>query len=128
MRNGAQVEADLEQLWRRIVFNIAITNTDDHLRNHGFLLAPQGWILFPAFDVNPVYFGTGLTLDISETDNALDFDLARSVAKYFRLTDNRADAIIKEVRQAVSSWRKVAIQYNLPPGEQDLMATAFQSA
>jgi serine/threonine-protein kinase HipA len=68
--NSAAPTANLEELWRRIVFFIAVKNTDDHLRNHGFLLTPDGWTLSPAYDVNPVYFGTGLTLNISETDNA----------------------------------------------------------
>ena len=80
-------------------FNISVKNTDDHLRNHGFLLTPQGWILSPAFDVNPVYQGKGLTLNISETDNSLDFDLASSVAKYFRVPGNKATAIISTVQQ-----------------------------
>ncbi len=69
-QNGASPNSDLEELWRRIVFYIAVKNTDDHLRNHGFLLTNDGWRLSPAYDVNPVYFGTGLTLNISETDNA----------------------------------------------------------
>ena len=65
MRNGAKVEGDLEQLWRRILFNICVSNTDDHLRNHGFLLTNQGWILSPAYDINPIETGTGLKLNIS---------------------------------------------------------------
>ncbi len=126
LRNGANVEANLEELWRRIVFNIAIKNTDDHLRNHGFLLTPNGWILSPAFDVNPVYYGRGLTLNISEEDNSLDFDLALSVAKYFRLKIEKADEIIEQVRKATSSWRALSKKYNIPTSEQDLMAQAFE--
>jgi len=126
MQNGANVNADLEELWRRIIFNIAVKNTDDHLRNHGFLLSAQGWILSPAYDVNPVYHGKGLTLNISETDNSLDFDLARSVAKYFRISENKVTSIITEIQQAVANWRKVAKAYNIPGSEQDLMAGAFE--
>jgi serine/threonine-protein kinase HipA len=128
MQNGANVKDDLEELWRRIVFNISVKNTDDHLRNHGFLLTPQGWMLSPAFDVNPVYHGRGLTLNISETDNSLDFDLASSVAKYFRVSANKATTIISKVKQAASKWRKVSKTYNIPAGEQDLMAQAFASS
>ena len=126
MQNGANVNVDLEELWRRIIFNIAVKNTDDHLRNHGFLLSTKGWILSPAYDVNPVYYGSGLTLNISETDNSLDFDLARSVAKYFRVSENKATAIIVEVQQAAGNWQKVAKTYNIPESEQDLMAQAFE--
>jgi serine/threonine-protein kinase HipA len=128
MQNGANVKSDLEELWRRIVFNISVKNTDDHLRNHGFLLTLQGWILSPAFDVNPVYHGRGLTLNISETDNSLDFDLARSVAKYFRVSGNEATTIITQVRQSVSKWQKVAKVYKIPATEQDLMAQAFEKS
>jgi serine/threonine-protein kinase HipA len=128
MQNGANVKGDLEELWRRIVFNISVKNTDDHLRNHGFLLTPQGWVLSPAFDVNPVYHGRGLTLNISETDNSLDFYLAKSVAKYFRVPANKAASIISEVQQAVRKWQKVAKTYNIPGKEQDLMAQAFEKA
>ena len=116
----------LEELWRRIVFFIAVKNTDDHLRNHGFLLTPEGWTLSPAYDVNPVYFGTGLTLNISETDNSLDWDLARSVAKYFRINDKQATEIITMTRTTVSQWPKIASKYKIKRAEQELMAQAFE--
>jgi serine/threonine-protein kinase HipA len=128
MQQGAAPGPDLEQLWRRIVFHIAVKNTDDHPRNHGFLLTDSGWRLSPAYDVNPIYFGTGLSLNISETDNSLDFDLAHSVAKYFRLTDARASAIIKETKNVVSRWPSLATRYNISIKEQDLMAAAFDLA
>jgi serine/threonine-protein kinase HipA len=127
MRNGGNVEEDLQELWKRIVFNIAIKNTDDHLRNHGFLLSPKGWLLSPAYDVNPVYFGRGLTLNISETDNALDFDLALSVARYFRVNNENANNIVNEIKQIVSNWNLIAKNYGIPSQEQDLMASAFES-
>ena len=101
-------------------------NTDDHLRNHGFLLTPDGWRLSPAYDVNPVYFGTGLTLNISETDNALDWDLARSVAKYFRIKDKQATELIASTRTIVSQWPKIALKYKIKRQEQELMAQAFE--
>ncbi|MEX1114016.1 MAG: HipA domain-containing protein, partial [Akkermansiaceae bacterium] len=84
-RQGARPAGDLEELWRRIVFSIAVSNTDDHLRNHGFLFTENGWILSPAYDLNSDPGGTGLSLNISETDNALSFDLALEVAPFFRL-------------------------------------------
>jgi serine/threonine-protein kinase HipA len=128
LRNSASPNANLEQLWRRIVFFIAVKNTDDHLRNHGFLLTPDGWELSPAYDVNPVYFGMGLTLNISETDNSLDWDLARSVAKYFRIEDRQAVEIITQTIKIVSQWPKIAAKYKIKRAEQELMAQAFEHA
>jgi len=126
LRNSASPNANLEELWRRIVFFIAVKNTDDHLRNHGFLLTSNGWTLSPAYDVNPVYFGTGLTLNISETDNALNWDLARSVAKYFRVEDKMATEIISHTRTMVGQWPKIASKYKIKRSEQELMAQAFE--
>ena len=83
VRYGAQPDADIKQLWRRIVFHLCISNTDDHLRNHGFLLTEKGWVLSPAYDVNPEPLNKRLTLNISETDNSLSLALAREVAEIF---------------------------------------------
>ncbi len=124
-KHGANVERDLEELWRRIVFNIFTSNTDDHLRNHGFLLTEKGWILSPAFDINPNETGTGLSLNISLEDNSLDLNLPLSVIDYFRLDKEKALKIINQVAKAVSSWRNIANKYKLSRSEQDLMAIAF---
>lgn len=78
-------------LWRRIVFNIAISNTDDHLRNHGFILTEKGWILSPAYDLNPSIEKDGLSLNIDMVDNSMDFNLAKSVGEYFRLGDDEME-------------------------------------
>ena len=128
MRHGAQVEEDLTELWRRIVFNICVANTDDHLRNHGFLLTAHGWRLSPAYDLNPVPYGRGLTLNISETENALDLQLALEVAPFFRLALPQAELIMAEVVAAVRSWRAVAVRYQISREEQELMANAFRAA
>ena len=128
VQQGAQAAADLEQLWRRIVFFVCVSNVDDHLRNHGFLLGPKGWILAPAYDVNPVADGEGLTLNISETDNAQSLELVRDVAKYFRIAPRRADAIVAEVVAAVRTWRTCARAAKLSHAEQDRMARAFRLA
>ncbi len=125
-RFGANINDDLKELWRRIVFNICVKNTDDHLRNHGFLLTEAGWRLSPAYDLNPIEYGTGLNLNISETDNSLDLDLALSVAKHFRLKNEQASQIIDEVKGSVANWREVAKKYNLSKQEQDRMANAFE--
>ncbi len=126
LRNSAEVERDLEQLWRRIVFSICVTNTDDHLRNHGFLLTKDGWRLSPAYDINPVETGTGLKLNISDNDNSLDIDLALEVAKHFRLTDTKAKDIVSEVINSVTDWNKVATKYKISRTEQELMSKAFR--
>ena len=82
---GTNIEDNLHQLWRRIIFNIAISNTDDHLRNHGFILSNEGWILSPAYDLNPSIDKDGLALNIDTDNNALNFELAKTVGVYFRL-------------------------------------------
>jgi len=125
IRNGARVATDLEELWRRIVFSICVKNTDDHLRNHGFLFTDKGWTLSPAYDVNPNEYGTGLHLNISENDNALELSLALSVAPYFRVSPARANEIIEQVQHSVSSWKEAAVKYNLSRAEQERMESAF---
>lgn len=125
---GANVAEDLEQLWRRIVFSICVANTDDHLRNHGFILASQGWILSPAYDINPVETGTGLKLNISENDNALNLDLALEVSPYFHLKEDRAIEIIEEVKSVVLDWRNVASKHGISNAEQERKSMAFSRA
>ena len=126
IQQGARPTTDLEQLWRRIVFNVCISNVDDHLRNHGFLLEAKGWALAPAYDMNPVATGDGLTLNISETDNAQDLELVREVAKFFRVGARRAETIIGEVRESVRSWREEAGAAGISRGDQERMARAFR--
>jgi len=122
---GCNIEENLEQLWRRIVFNIAISNTDDHLRNHGFILTNKGWILSPAYDLNPSIDKDGLALNIDMDDNALNYDLAKSVGKYFRLDNNQMNKIISEVKTEVSKWREIATKIGISKLEQELMQKAF---
>ncbi len=101
---GANIEENLHQLWRRIVFNIAISNTDDHLRNHGFILTDAGWVLSPAYDINRSVDKHGLALNMDVDNNALDVELAKSVGEYFRLSLPQMDTIIKEVSNAARHW------------------------
>jgi len=128
IRYGAHTNRDLEQLWRRIVFSICISNTDDHLRNHGFLLEPGGWSLSPAYDMNPAPDGYGLKLNISDSDNAQDLDLAREVAPYFRIDTPKTEAIIKEIVTIVKGWRDAATRIGIPPRDHDRMEQAFRIA
>lgn len=122
---GTNVKENLEQLWRRIIFNIAISNTDDHLRNHGFILSKEGWILSPAYDLNPSIDKSGLALNIDMDNNALDFDLAKSVGEYFRLSDKQMEKTMEEVFRAVKNWKHIAEQMGISRAEQELMAKAF---
>lgn len=126
LRNGAAPDEDLAQLWSRIVFSIAAGNVDDHLRNHGFLLTEDGWRLAPAYDLNPDPDGTGLSLNITETDNALDCDLAREVAVYFRVSGKDAKRIVEATAKVVGGWRNLASAHRIPKVEQDEMAAAFR--
>ncbi|HHG0471995.1 TPA: type II toxin-antitoxin system HipA family toxin [Proteus mirabilis] len=122
---GAQTEADLAQLWRRIVFNIAVSNTDDHLRNHGFLLTKNGWKLSPAYDLNPIVGKHGLHLNITDADNALDYQLAFDVKDFFRLSQTQATQIYDEVLIAVKQWQTVAKQLGISRAEQAMKKLAF---
>lgn len=122
---GANIEENLHQLWRRIVFNIAISNTDDHLRNHGFILTKDGWILSPAYDLNPSIDKDGLALNIDMDNNALDLEVAKSVGDFFRLNNDQMNSIINEVLKSVSHWKTIAKEIGIPRSEQELMEKAF---
>lgn len=124
--SGCNIKADLHQLWKRIVFNISISNTDDHLRNHGFILNSFGWTLSPAFDINPSIDKDGLALNIDSENNALDFEIAKSVGEYFQLTISEMNSIISKVQKAVSNWKKIAKDIGISRHDQELMAIAFR--
>ncbi len=128
IQKGAKVNEDLEELWRRIVFSICVSNTDDHLRNHGFILTNRGWVLSPAYDINPNETSSGLSLNISEDDNSLDLALAKEVAEFFRLDPKQADEIIERVRNSVQQWNVISKEYGISKEEQDIMSTAFANA
>lgn len=129
-QHGANAANDLQALWRRIVFSILISNTDDHLRNHGFLYSGHdGWRLSPAYDINPVpidikprYLTTAIDLD----DTTASIELALHVAEYFMVDDDQARAIAKDVARVVSEWRTMAAALGLSPAEIDRMSTAFE--
>ncbi len=129
-QHGAAPKEDMHALWRRIVFSILISNTDDHLRNHGFLWAgPAGWRLSPAYDLNPVPVDIKprvLTTAIYLDDSTASLKLALSVAGYFELTPSEERRIAAEVGRAVGAWRRVAAKLGLSRGEIDRMASAFE--
>jgi len=129
MRAGCATNEDLFELWSRIVFNMCVSNTDDHLRNHGFLMEQgRGWRLAPAFDMNPVVGSHGLKLNVSEADNALDLGLALSVAPRFRVSPATARERISLIQSVVRRWPTLATRLGIPKREQDYMAGAFALA
>jgi serine/threonine-protein kinase HipA len=126
IQQGASVKADLEQLWRRVVFNILVSNTDDHLRNHGFLLTNNGWQLSPAYDMNPNERGSGLTLNISENSNEQDISLALETAKYYKIKNEEAAKILNDMQCEMAKWRTVAKRLGISSGEMEQTKRAFR--
>jgi serine/threonine-protein kinase HipA len=126
MQRSPESKEDLEQLWRRMAFNILVSNTDDHLRNHGFMLTPLGWRLSPAYDMNPNEMGNGLTLNISENSNELDLSLALETAHLYQLKSNKAQSILKEMIDEISNWRAVAKKFGISNSEIEQTKRAFR--
>jgi serine/threonine-protein kinase HipA len=126
MQQSPEAKEDLEQLWRRMAFNILVSNTDDHLRNHGFILNPLGWRLSPAYDMNPNEMGTGLTLNISENSNEQDIALALETAHLYQLKSDRAESILMEMRREISNWRAVAKKFGISNNEIEQTKRAFR--
>jgi serine/threonine-protein kinase HipA len=126
MQHSPEAKEDLDQLWRRMAFNILVSNTDDHLRNHGFMLTPLGWRLSPAYDMNPNEMGNGLTLNISENSNELDLTLALETAPLYQMKTDRAENILKEMIDKISNWRAVAKKFGISNSEIEQTKRAFR--
>lgn len=124
--NGSRPKADLVELWKRMVFNMAVTNSDDHLRNHGFLLEESGWHLSPLYDVNPVPYGDTLSLNVSEDDNSIDLDLAIETAMFYDISEEQAEETAKFILQTIrDNWERIAQKYGLSREAQQRMKPAF---
>jgi serine/threonine-protein kinase HipA len=127
---GSQPEQDCAQLWRRVVFSILTSNSDDHLRNHGFLYHhARGWRLAPAYDLNPVPLDIKqrvLTTAIDEEDGTASIELALETAEHYKLKPQQARNIMREVGSAVSQWPKVAAATGLSKSEIERMTSAFE--
>lgn len=126
---GEEPEQDCRQLWRRMVFNVLISNTDDHLRNHAFLRGERGWRLSPAYDVNPTpadISGGVHVLALNEVDRAGSLEIAMSVAEYFGLKLFEARAIAGEVAAAVAGWKAVAERFGVDGHEIERVSSAFR--
>lgn len=125
---GAQPKKDLIELWKRIVFNMAVTNTDDHLRNHAFILTDKGWILSPLYDVNPVPYGDELSLNVDEDDNSISIDLAVQTAVKFGISKSDAEAVAEDILQIVrDNWGRTAARYALTRRQIEEMRPAFNA-
>ncbi len=123
--DGISTAADLAQLFRRVAFNVAVGNRDDHLRNHGFVLASTGWRLAPAFDVNPNIDKSEHVLNIDDTDNRPSLNTVLSTAEFYGLTSVQAKQTIDEVLEVTSNWRETAKKVGIPKADIELTASAF---
>jgi serine/threonine-protein kinase HipA len=126
--NGASPKKDLIELWKRIVFSMAVSNTDDHFRNHGFVLAEDGWKLSPLYDVNPDIYGEYLSLNVDDNDSKIDFELALSAAAFYGIEKKLAKELIAEIRNVVEkNWEQLAKKYGISRNEIERMRVAFSS-
>jgi serine/threonine-protein kinase HipA len=123
---GAQTQPDCEELFRRVVFSICISNTDDHLRNHGFFVEPTGLVLSPVFDINPHPHKSHLSLAIDEADTSLNLEVARASGTMYGLRSPGISKVISDVREAVATWRREADALGISRREQEMMSRAFQ--
>lgn len=127
--NGCNPKGDLLELWKRVVFNMLVSNTDDHLRNHGFVLKDKGWKLSPLYDVNPVPYGDELALNVSENNNTISLELANQVAPLFGIRQEKAIAIIKEMKKIVAdNWEELATKQGISHSQIEEMRPAFSEA
>ena len=122
---GAHAQEDSRELFRRVVFSILIHNTDDHLRNHGFLLSPEGITLSPVFDINPAIDRNELALAINEVESTCEVAIALEAHRAYGLTAAEAKTIVSKTREVVAGWHSEATRFRIPRGEQELMVKAF---
>lgn len=125
--NGAKTKRDTHELWRRIVFSMAVSNTDDHFRNHGFILSDEGWELSPLYDVNPDIYGEYLSLNVDENESDIDFDLAVEAAPYYGIDEMQAKKEVAEIKSVVrNNWIDLAKKNGISRGEIERMNPAFR--
>ena len=126
--NGVRPQADLVELWKRIVLSMAVSNTDDHFRNHGFILSEDGWELSPLYDVNPDIYGEYLSLNVDSYNADISFDLAIESAKYYGLDKDEAVRLVALIKDIVrNNWQNLAKKYGIGRSEIDRMKAAFRA-
>ena len=130
VQTGAYPAKDMEELWRRIVFTVLVSNTDDHLRNHGFLYEYfKGWTISPAYDINPTPAEIAprvLSTSIDYGNNQASLEIALSVIPEFQIKKDKAVLIVEEAYAAVSKWNTAAKSIGISNAEIDIMASAFE--
>lgn len=126
IQNCTDVEQNLHELYRRVAFNISIGNSDDHFRNHGFLLTAKGWVLSPAYDMNPT-LSEYQSLLVSSSSNKADLSVLLDACEDYMLNRKTAETIISEVVDAVKGWRSIAVRLGIPKGEANMFAHKFDS-
>jgi len=125
--DAQHADADLEQLFRRVAFNVAVGNRDDHLRNHGFVLGATGWRLAPAFDVNPNLDKAEHVLNIDDRDNRPSLATVHSTWGFYDITEGRAKDIVDEVAKVVDDWRRLARKQSISGADIELSSGAFSA-
>ena len=128
--HGAGTRTQAAALFRRMAFNVLVSNVDDHLRNHGFLMPDEtGWILSPAYDLNPTPVDQKariLSTNIDLDEGTCSLELVQSVSGYFGLGLHRAREILREVGASVTRWRSIAAEVGVRPAQAERMASAFE--
>ena len=125
MQYGCNVEKNLEELFRRVAFNIIFGNSDDHFRNHGFLLTPKGWELSPAYDINPT-LSEYQSLLINRSTNNSDLDILLMSSDEYFIPKERASSIISEVKAAMTTWKFEARRLELPQRDIETFAPRIE--
>lgn len=127
VRYSNEPKKDLEELFKRMIFNMAISNTDDHLRNHGFVLVDNYFRLSPIFDINPSIYGDSLSLSIDGYNKEISFANAESVAEMFMLSKEKAIRIINNTKNVVNdNWKKLTKKYGISNDEIKRIEPAFE--
>lgn len=124
--NGAKPKRDLRELWKRIVFSMAVSNTDDHFRNHGFVLSDEGWELSPLYDVNPDIYGEYLSLNVDSDNSSIDFNLAIDAAPFYGIEEQATELVVSIKKIVRDNWQLLAAKYGISRGEIDRMRPAFR--
>lgn len=125
IQSCTDVERNLQELYRRVAFNICIGNSDDHFRNHGFLLTAKGWTLSPAYDMNPT-LSEYQSLLVSLTSNKAELSILLDACEDYMLNRKTAEKIISEVIEVVKGWRELATRLGLSKREMEMFAGVFE--
>ena len=124
---GSRPEEDLKELWSRVAFSVLVSNTDDHLRNHGFLLDKNGWRLSPVYDVNPNIYRQNLSLNITENSNEKDMALVLDTARFYNMDDSEAKRTVERMETVIhNNWRRKAEEFRIPRSEQEIFKNVFR--